>query len=102
MKSSLFLRLVIPALFALIPFSGWGANLRIDGIQITGNQTTKDFIILRELPFSPGDTIPENDLPDKIRLARENLNNLLLFNYVQISPLRSVGDSSLVTVIIEV
>lgn len=102
MKSSLFLRLVIPALFTLIPFSGWGANLRIDGIQITGNQTTKDFIILRELPFSPGDTIPENDLPDKIRLARENLNNLLLFNYVQISPLRSVVDSSLVTVIIEV
>ena len=102
MKSSLFLRLLIPAFFALVPLAGWSGNLRIDGIQITGNQVTKDFIIFRELPFSAGDTIPENDLSEKIRVARENLNNLLLFNYVEISPLRSVNDSSLVTVIIQV
>jgi len=102
MKSNPLLRLLFTVCLLLLSHAGWSGNLRIDGILLTGNKVTKDFIILRELPFSKGDTIPEEVFPDKLRLARENLNNLLLFNFIEISPLRSADDSSLVTVIIQV
>jgi outer membrane protein assembly factor BamA len=88
--------------FSMLSVTGWSRELRIDGIEITGNKITKDFIILRELPFAEGDTFNENLLAEQLRLAKENLNNLLLFNFVEISPLRSIEDPSLITVIIQV
>lgn len=102
MKSTFVRVLLTSVVFFMFSPTGWCQNLRIDGIELTGNQITKNFIILRELPFSVGDTIPETEFPEQLRLARENLNNLLLFNFVDISPLRSVDDPALVTVIIQV
>jgi len=102
MKPTLFRILFLLLGFSMLSVTGWSRELRIDGIEITGNKITKDFIILRELPFAEGDTFNENLLAEQLRLAKENLNNLLLFNFVEISPLKSIEDPSLITVIIQV
>ncbi len=55
---------------------------RIDSIKIEGNQTTEDFIILRELTFVVGDTINE-----KVSLYnRERIYSLGIFNRVNLVP----------------
>ncbi len=47
-------------------------------IKIFGNEITKDYVILDELPFSPGDTISNKDL----QYAKERVYSLKLFNFV--------------------
>lgn len=74
----------------------------INRIELLGNKTTKGFILIRELPFSIGDTIPKTLFAEQLRLAEENLNNLLLFNYMQITPLPSIDNPSSITLVIEV
>ena len=53
--------------------------LIVDSIHITGNNRTKNKIILRELPFASGDTIVQESLQQKIILARQQLINTSLF-----------------------
>lgn len=60
-------------------------NIYISDIYISGNNITRDKIILRELPFRRGMTISEPDLQDAIEKARQNLMNISLFNYVTIT-----------------
>ena len=67
-------------LFNITAFAGV-----LTDIQITGNEKTKDRIILRELSFHPGDTILSKDFPKHVSLSYNNLINTLLFNYVYIS-----------------
>ncbi len=57
----------------------------INDILITGNHTTKEKVILRELNFKKGDTLYIYDLEKSLTLSRENLLNTSLFNYVTIS-----------------
>lgn len=85
-----------------IPAEQSDNHIVIDAVELTGNKTTKDFIILRELPFSVGDTLPVSDFPEQLRLAKENLNNLLLFNFLEITPLASVDNPELITLVIQV
>ena len=85
-----------------IPAEQSDTHIVIDAVELTGNKTTKDFIILRELPFSVGDTLPVSDFPEQLRLAKENLNNLLLFNFLEITPLASVDNPELITLVIQV
>ncbi len=59
----------------------------IGRILIAGNQVTKDHIILRELDFKPGDSIPATQLESRFVRSRSNLVNTLLFNYVELRPL---------------
>lgn len=54
-------------------------SVRIDSILITGNSTTKDYIILRELGFNPGDQVTEKQL----NFNRERVFSLGLFNRVE-------------------
>lgn len=54
----------------------------VDSIKIVGNETTEDFIILRELTFEPGDSINSSDL----QFNRERVFSLRLFNKVNIYP----------------
>ena len=51
-------------------------------VVITGNKVTKRNILMRELVFSPGDTIDKMDLIPALERSRENLLNLSLFNFV--------------------
>ena len=54
-------------------------TIRIDSVVITGNSTTKDFIILRELTFSVGDTVSGKTL----RYDKERVFSLGLFTHVE-------------------
>lgn len=56
----------------------------VNDISIIGNKVTKRHIILREIPFHPGDTIGKADLPQLLKHAKQNLLNTSLFNFVTI------------------
>ncbi|MCF8378550.1 MAG: hypothetical protein K9H49_03170 [Bacteroidales bacterium] len=56
----------------------------ITDISINGNEKTKASIILRELDFKEGDSIAPAELIEKIVVSKINLNNTLLFNFVDI------------------
>jgi outer membrane protein assembly factor BamA len=58
---------------------GDNESIRIDSLVISGNKTTKDFIILRELSFSVGDTVTGKIL----RYNRERIFSLGLFTSVE-------------------
>lgn len=59
--------------------------LKIEAIQIAGNKTTRDFIMLREMNLKPGDTVSENNLAEFIEKKRTRLLNMQLFSMVDIS-----------------
>ena len=48
-------------------------------IDITGNKRTKNYIIERELPFRPGDSVQLSELVKQFEIAREQLINTRLF-----------------------
>ena len=56
----------------------------ISDIQVVGNKTTKEKIILRELDVKKGDSVLVSRMKQVITHSMENLNNLPLFNYVEI------------------
>jgi outer membrane protein assembly factor BamA len=60
------------------------SDICISDIRISGNKKTKDFTIMRELPFRKGDIMPEDRLIFQLNMATEHLNNTSLFNYVYI------------------
>ena len=57
----------------------------ISSIYISGNQTTKDFIILREVPFKEKGIIDLDKINELLYQGRNNLVNLSLFNFVYIT-----------------
>ncbi len=67
-------------------------TVTISEIAIQGNNRTKNYIILRELSFSQGDTVSESSLPAKLEQSRLNLLNTSLFNFVSIS--NTISESS--------
>lgn len=56
----------------------------VERIIITGNKTTRAFIIYRELIFHEYDTLPAAVLENAMERSRENLLNTSLFNFVTI------------------
>ena len=69
----------------------------IDSIQITGNKTTKDFVILRELTIGVGDTIK----PHITSYDRERIYSLRIFNAVHLKPYLYQGKNYLLIVVEE-
>lgn len=67
-------------------------KLCIKSITIKGAKQTKQYIILREIPFRKGDSIANGNLFDKLTLARQQVYNLTLFYETQVNCL--VIDSS--------
>ena len=53
--------------------------LTIVKINLSGNQRTKSFIVLRELPFHAGDSLVEIELQKQLTLAKQQLLNTSLF-----------------------
>jgi outer membrane protein assembly factor BamA len=68
-----------------------GANYTIRNIIIEGNKKTKPEIILRELPFKPGDGYQLNELVKKFEAGRKQLMNTALFHEAVISLQKSEG-----------
>jgi len=58
----------------------------VNEIKLIGNKTTKDHIIIRELPFQVGDTILVQDLPKTIERSHSNIFNTSLFNFITVEP----------------
>ena len=59
--------------------------LIVRSIDISGNRITRGPIILRELTFAEGDTVPANELPEIFARSEDNLMNTSLFNFVTLS-----------------
>ena len=69
-----------------VPFFSFSQEkLQINSITIKGNKITKEEIILRELTFQKGDAVSKEKLDEKIKESEENLTNLMLFNFSEIS-----------------
>lgn len=56
----------------------------VNRIQIIGNKITKEHIILRELSFSVGDTLNNDDLAEKFAQSKKNILNTSLFNFARL------------------
>lgn len=63
------------------------SDVRVLGIAITGNKTTKARIILREMVVTDGDTLTSAALYERLERSRQNLMNTGLFNTVSVMPL---------------
>lgn len=61
-----------------------GAHVIIDTITLEGNRKTKPGLILRELEFKPGDSLPADKLAETLERNRLRLMNLSLFNYSEL------------------
>lgn len=62
------------------------AKLHLRNVFISGNKKTKDYIILREMQFKPGDSIVIAALNDELEKARQHIYNLTLFVEVTLEP----------------
>jgi len=78
-------------------------HIVIDTILIEGNKITKPKIILRELNFKTGDSIPVYQLTERFKASSENLLKTSLFNFVTITDtVLTTGDYSSIIVKITV
>ncbi len=93
---------VLVVLFLLLTGNGLGQkkpvneHFRVDSIYITGNKSTKEFIIFRELTFAPGDTVNRSIL----QYNRERIYSLGIFNTVELLR-ESSGNSNSVNIFVE-
>lgn len=67
--------------------------LVISDVMITGNGKTRPPIIFREVPFQKGDTLLVEELPDKLKLARDLLMNTTLFVDVKVYVSTSIREA---------
>ncbi|NNC96388.1 MAG: hypothetical protein HKN92_12590 [Chitinophagales bacterium] len=74
------------------------SNLIIKNIEIKGNRKTREKVILRELRFKAGDTIPAAVIMDEIEFSRLNVFNLGLFKDVKMNISEWEEDSLTVTI----
>ncbi|HEX4875329.1 MAG TPA: POTRA domain-containing protein [Chitinophagaceae bacterium] len=70
----------------------------IGSITITGNKKTKDFIILREIPFRTGEEYTLQDLVKKFEDGRKQLLNTTLFHTVVVAARNFEGNKVHVSV----
>jgi len=67
-------------------------KLVVHDILISGNKITHESVILRELTFSPGDTIFKMQLLPELQRSKLNLLNLSIFNFVFLN-VKHLGDN---------
>lgn len=67
-----------------LPAPALSSPVVVTDIRLSGNKRTKDFIVLRELPFKKGASIEQADLERLLVLARQQVMNTLLFVDVQV------------------
>ena len=72
----------------------------ISKVIISGNRTTKGYIILREAQLPVGDSIPAVAIPERLEQARKNIYNTSLFNEVKVTA--KLTDTSHADILIEV
>lgn len=70
----------------------------VDNVIVVGNQITKSSIILRELDVKKGQTIVYDELIKQLKKDQERVNNLKLFNTVEVDPIPLEDDRVLIVV----
>lgn len=78
-----------------------GPGVVVLDITLIGNKHTRDPILLRELTFAKGDTLPENELEKIFRRSEDNLFNTALFNSTKITWLRDGGGIRVFVIVAE-
>jgi outer membrane protein assembly factor BamA len=98
------LRFLFLFLFSIICIStNLNAQFRINKIQVDGNHRTKNYILLRELPYHVGDIINKDSLTVLNTLSQQQLFNTSLFLFVKVTPVYPlINDSSIVDIVIQV
>ena len=57
-----------------------GEKIKVHQIILKGNKKTKSYILLREIQFKEGDSLPISQLKNNLKLVRQQLYNTTLFN----------------------
>ena len=100
-RASLFLFLAVisraPAI-AQNKDSLHGKKIIIASIKIEGNYITKSSIVLRELTFKKGDTIPLFNWAETSLRSKNNIMNTALFNFADIDTATDPGGGTAVTI----
>jgi outer membrane protein assembly factor BamA len=79
------------------------AQIRINNIQVEGNNRTKNYILLRELPYHVGDQINKDSLTILNTLSQQQLFNTSLFLSVKVTPVYLLkNDSSIIDIQIKI
>jgi outer membrane protein assembly factor BamA len=102
--TDLFMRKLISGLsFLLVSMSSMSQDneLIINNIQISGNRTTRENVIIREMTFKKGDTISVSRLEQLILRSRENILNTSLFNFVTITTSNVSSDHIDIYILVE-
>ena len=89
-KLIIYILLLYPSLFLAQEYPD--VSIPVDTIVILGNDKTKDEVILREIPFSIPDTLQIEDL----LLIQNRVQNLFLFNQVEVYPVEDHSKNILV------
>lgn len=71
------------SLFSAAPHPDGDSLVAVGNISILGNHKTKDYIILREFTFRPGDTLSLNALNHGLAETVKNLQRQPLFHFVE-------------------
>jgi len=97
-------RFLFLSLFSIICIStNLKAQIRINNIQVEGNNRTKNYILLRELPYHVGDQINKDSLAILNTLSQQQLFNTSLFLSVKVTPVYLLkNDSSIIDIQIKV
>lgn len=67
------------------------AKLRVNSIELIGNNKTKSYIILREMRVKTGDSIPAAHLYETLQQSRDLVYNTSLFSEVNVYPVLVSG-----------
>jgi hypothetical protein len=76
----------IPPVLKLVNTGDSLNKLRVRNIFVTGNRTTKDYIILREMELKPGSIVTPANLINALEKDRQHIFNLTLFLEVKVEP----------------
>jgi outer membrane protein assembly factor BamA len=75
---------LLSPLFFFLQIS-FAQTVTVKSIELYGLKRTKEKIVLRELTFSTGDTLPQAELGEIIERNRNNLLNLGIFNEAEVN-----------------
>jgi len=67
--------------------------LVVGPVELVGNRVTRERVVMAELGFAPGDSLPAPAWPLAVELARANLLRTPLFNFVEIDTFRLAADT---------
>ena len=91
------MRIIFSSLFSVFfSFSAYSQDMiTISKIIINGNKVTQNEIIIREITFQKDSTFTQSNFLKNLKKSKENLINLKLFNFVEITPIIDEGEADI-------